>query len=514
MKIVIVGGGTAGWLTALFLNRSFPDSQVALIESTDIGIIGAGEGTTPQLIPALEYLQIPLTDLISFADATIKHSIQFTNWRGDTKSYFHAFQPRSDLQFMPDPYSPLGFIDPHTDESFIYQRKFSDPYEAHNLAALLAALKKSPFFERTALLQSVGNPIELFDRVMNYAVHFNAVQLAELFKLIATQRGVVHIEGTVEKINSSPDDNIESLILEDGRLIDLDFVFDCSGFQRLIIGNHFKSKWVSLQNFLPTNKALAYFKPMSRPTPSYTTAIAMKNGWSWQIPLQTRYGAGYVYSDSFANEDEIKQEIETFEGDNSKNIEWGKAFSFEPGYYEDVWIKNCAAVGLSTGFLEPLEATSIMQTLEHLQHIVSVPMNLLEVPKSEKQRISKHNAMLTQEIAEFLYLHYLSDRSDTEFWKQFHLGAPEIPDFVSEMMQICSYRLPDRRDFLGRQGFSSYNWMAVIDGNGLIPPNQYDALYQSKTRNRAEEYLSLRRNIGIEARRCVDHDTFLSQMRY
>lgn len=513
MKITVVGGGTAGWLTALFLRQSMPDDQIAVIESEEIGIIGAGEGTTPQIIPALDFLQIPLSDLVRFADATIKHSIQFTNWKGDTTSYFHSFQPRVDLQFLPDPWSPATFVNADTDDSYMYQKKYDDPYEAMNIAALLAAMNRSPFFERPCDLRSVRSHIELFDKVCNYAVHFNAVKLADLLKSIATHRGVVHIEGKVQDIHSEANGDITHFTLDDKRVIETDFVFDCSGFQRLIIGKHFKSKWVSFKDFLPTDRAVAYFKPSFRPTPAYTQSIAMKNGWSWQIPLQTRYGAGYVFSSSFTDEDKAREEIVALEGDNASNIEWGKTFKFEPGYYEDVWVNNCIAVGLSTGFLEPLEATSIMQTIRHLELITSLKLNLLEVPKREKKKISLMNAELTSEIADFLYLHYFSDRNDTEFWRQFSYGAKNMPAFIENILDICRYRMPVKEDFKSKIAFTAYNYCAIIDGNSIISKQLYDTFFQTRRNDRTEEYLSMRRNIGIEARRCLDHDAFLSQLR-
>lgn len=513
MKVLIVGGGTAGWLTALFARQCLPHDEIVLVESEDIGIIGAGEGTTPQINTALQFLQIPLRDMITQAEATIKHSILFSNWKGDGTSFSHNFQPRSDLSFLPEHGSPINFINATTDDSFMYQKHFDDPYEANVITMLLSTMKKSPFVERPVDLSTVNDPMQMFDKVCNYALHFNARDLAEFLKEVAIHRGVVRIEGEVASINSDESGDINSIKLSDDRELDCDFVFDCSGFNRLIIGKHFKSDWVSFKHFLPADKALSYFKPQKSNVPAYTQAIAMKNGWSWQIPLQTRFGSGYVYSSSHTDEESVIAEIE--ERENGEEIQWGKSFSFEPGYFKDTWIRNCIAVGLSTGFLEPLEATSLMQTFTHLENIFSLRMNLLEVPKKEKQRISKNYASASEEIANFLYLHYFSERNDTEFWKQFDYGAKNMPELIREMLDISRYRQLVLSDIfhMGLVQFSVSSWVTIIDGNGIISKRQYEEMFANRNFDRTQDYFTLRRNISIAGQQCLNHSVFLSMMR-
>jgi tryptophan halogenase len=514
MKVVVAGGGTAGWFTALFARQCLPDAEVTLIESEEVGILGAGEGTTPQIIQALTFLQIPIRDLIIQAEATIKHSILFSNWQGDGQSYSHGFQARQDLSFLPPEGSPMSFINATTDDSFMYQKHFDDPYEASVITMLLSTMKKSPFVERPVDLSTIQDPLHMFDKVCNFALHFNARQLAEFLKLVGTHRGVVRVEGKISQINSDETGDITSLVLEDGKKIDCDFVFDCSGFQHLIIGKHFKSEWRSFKDFLPADRALAYFKPQRSNIPAFTEAVAMKNGWSWQIPLQTRFGSGYVYSSAYTDEDEVVAEIEEREGEGVE-ITWGKSFKFEPGYYKDVWIRNCVAVGLSTGFLEPLEATSLMQTFVHLENIFSLRMNLLEVPKREKELISKRYASATEEIAQFLYLHYFTAREDTEFWKQFNYSAPNMPELISEILGISKYRqlvFADMQQMALAQ-FSVASWVTIIDGNGLISKQQYAEMYANRHFDRTQDYFSLRRNVSIEGQKCLNHSVFLSMMR-
>lgn len=510
MEYVVVGGGTAGWLTALMVQRSFPDDQVAVIESDDLGILGAGEGTTPQIALALEYLGIHLSDLVKFADATIKHSIRFTNWAGDHDFYHHGFLGRNDIRFMLDTPSSGSFINALTDDSYIYQWKFKDPNEACNFTSFLGATHRVPFAEVSCDLSQVQDILQIYEKLSNHALHFNAVKLAQLLRQIAISRGVKHVEANVVNIETSPHGDITGLVTDSQGVIASDFVFDCSGFHRLIIGKHFNSKWRSFSSFLPADRAIGYFKPMQRPTPAYTEAVAMKNGWSWQIPLQSRWGAGYVYSSAHATEEEIRQEIIEREGDG---VEWGKEFKFDPGYYEQSWINNCVAIGLSSGFLEPLEATSIMQSLLSLEYICSLKVPLLEASKNEKLRYSRRCSAITEEIAEFLYLHYLSDRADTEFWRQFTRTSPNMPDFIKEVVDICNHRFPTKDDFQKNSIFNAENFNVIIDGNGIIPKNKYEAFFANKRYDRSQEYLSMRRNIQLIGLRCVNHDQFLNTLR-
>ena len=510
MDFVVVGGGTAGWLTALMVERSFPDDQVSVIESDDLGILGAGEGTTPQITLALEYLGIHLSDLVKFADATIKHSIRFTNWAGNGDSFHHGFSGRNDLRFMVDVPNSGSFINAPTDDSYIYQYGFKDPGEAHNFSAFLGATHRVPFSEISCDLSQVQDVMQIYEKLANHALHFNAVKLAQLLKKIATSRGVKHIEADVVSVESSPHGDISGLVTDSKGTIPSDFVFDCSGFHRLIIGKHFNSPWRSFSDFLPADRAIGYFKPIQRPTPAFTEAVAMRHGWSWQIPLQSRWGSGYVYSSAHASPDEIKEEIIEREGED---IEWGKEFQFDPGYYRQTWVNNCVAIGLSSGFLEPLEATSIMQSLLSLEYICNLKVPLLEVSKSEKNRYSKYVSATTEEIAEFLYLHYLSDRSDTEFWRQFNRKSPNMPEFIQEIIDICNYRFPMRDDFKKNYVFDTYNFNVIIDGNGIIPKSKYETFFANKRYDRSQEYLSLRRNVQLMGMRCANHDQFLNTLR-
>lgn len=510
MKFVVVGGGTAGWLTALSVRHAFPDSLITVIESEEIGIIGAGEGTTPQILPLLDALGIPFSDLAKFCDATIKQSIKFSNWKGENDSFHHAFVVNKDLQFIQEANELRSMQQSTTCEAHVYASLLNDPQDAYTLAASLSLQNKIPFVEANRDLRLIQNPMALYDPVAAVAVHFNATKLAGFLRAIAAHRNIEQLDGIVGRIISDDYGAITSIVTDQGTTVDGDFFFDCTGFNRAIIGKHFKSKWISFKDILPADKAISYFKPISNDIPSHTEATAMKNGWLWNIPLRSRFGCGYVYSSDFTTSSEVEEEINLME--DGENIEWGRQFSFEAGCYEKIWIKNCMAVGLAAGFLEPLEATSILQTILNLEALLATPINLIENNSRSKNNVNRFNAAITAEIAEFLYLHYFTTRSDTDFWRQFDYGDPKMPEFVKEILEISKERPLDEKDFSSRLVFTAYNFQPIIVGNGLLTDADLRSHYSNFKLDRMEEYLSLRRNIGITTLKATNHNHFLNQI--
>lgn len=349
--IVIVGGGTAGWLSALYLNSKFKNSKITLIESNEIGILGAGEGTTGNIVKFLNDLGITPEDMINNCEATFKSGIDFENWTEPNLSYHH-----------PIDYKPKG---------------------------------------------------------QGYAYHFNARLLAKYLKSLSIERGVNWIEGIVTEPIVNNENQIIGIKTVDS-IIDASFVIDCSGFKRLLIGKHYKSNWVSYESHLKVNTAIPFFIPTGNTDIRTTTkSIAMKYGWMWQIPLQTRKGCGYIFDSTEISEDDAKKEIIEFLG---FDVEFNKAIKFKPGSYENVWIENCVAIGLSSGFLEPLEATSIMTVILQLEVFCEVI--------SEKITLKKYNKFVnsvnTQNMI-FIYYHYLTNRTDTSFWRKTKESASELP---------------------------------------------------------------------------------------
>jgi tryptophan halogenase len=395
-NIVIVGGGTAGWITALEARDVFKDSSITLIESSEIGILGAGEGTTPNFLNFLESKKISLSSVVKNTKATLKNGIKFTNWNGDGKSYFHPF---SDTV----PYHPS-----------VMQALF-EVYKGKNcddivLTSFLSDQNKTKAFFTRSL-----DDFKLIEFDGSLGIHFDARLMATFLKEKGKQRGINVIDGSVIQINTDEQGFISSLDLEDGRRVLTDFVFDCSGFRRLIIGNFYKSQWKSYSDSIPNNRAMPFFIENKGKTPPFTEAIAMKYGWVWKIPVQGRFGCGYVFDKNLVSDEEIKKEIY----DNFGEVDIPRVFNFEAGCYRETWIKNCVSIGLSSGFIEPLEATSIWTQIISLNIFHRC---LQGVYSSDPKVIEYYNSTVfevNEKILAFIYLHYITDRKDTSYWGDF-----------------------------------------------------------------------------------------------
>lgn len=343
-KIVVVGGGTMGWLTALFVRKYWDNTSITLVASSKIGILGAGEGTTPNFPGILSTLGIDLDDFMEKTGSTKKYGIDFINWRGDGKSFLHNFQKNDDI----------------------------------------------------------------------YALHFDARLVAEYLQSISLQRDITYVDALVAGFDEN-EEGITDVNLDTGSKIECDFIFDCSGFERLIIGKHFKTEWHSYEEHLPCNSAIAFFLPQTNPNiqkeRTWTLGISMKNGWIWGAPLKHRWGCGYVYSDQYATADEVLSEAEEYFG---QKLEVVKHFKFKAGTYKKYWVKNCVSIGLASSFLEPLEATSMMTSIMFLRGLQIYNFNP-EYRNLYNERMYNFN----EQNMLFVRHHYTCDRYDTKFWKDY-----------------------------------------------------------------------------------------------
>jgi tryptophan halogenase len=499
MRIVIVGGGSAGWITALYARAFLPGAEITVVESSEIGILGAGEGVTPHFVSQfLDQVGIPVSDLIKHTGTTLKIGIKFTNWNGDGTSYFHPFEdtitPALDLQFLDLDQPGLGVADTH----------FSSMLAARGKVAA----RPKPPFDR----QPGTNPILHFERFGTFAVHFDASRLAVFLKGVARTRGITLVEGKVSKVAQRPDGQIGALLLEDGRTLPTDFVFDCSGMHRLLIGKVFQSPWVDVQDVLPADRALPFFLPIDGPRPPYTEAIAMDSGWAWKIPVQDRYGCGYVFDSSFATEDEARAEVRTKFGDE---LELPRVIPFRAGYYEQIWVKNCVAIGLSSGFLEPLEATAIWALILTLREFLRGHMATPD--EASREAFNAYHRKLNERIVAFLHLHYLSRRRDTPFWATFQ-DRTRRPPLVEEMLRPAGMRWhfenPDA--LLGHPApFLAVSYAHIAAGLGLFDIDhlrQHVAFY-GLHEGQAERTSRQRAHIEQLASQCVLHDDFLDYMK-
>jgi len=484
-NIVVLGGGTAGWLTALYLKIIFNQCNITLIESKKIGILGAGEGSVPVLPRFLSELGLKLPEVIKSTGGTIKNGISFENWNGDGKKYFHGFDVKNILnKFKMPPHFSYGCYDYYLKNLVNNNMSFDD----NTYPPLL----------------SYQNKVDLDN--MSYSYHFDAHKLAEHLKKVGQIRGINLYYDEFKNVKTDEFDNITALNFESGRSQSCDFVFDCSGFNRLLIGKYYKTKWIDYQKHLPIKKAIPFFLKQDESIKPYTQAIAMKYGWIWKIPLQHRYGAGYIFdSDYISDEDAFNEAKEMF-----PEIEYTRTIKFDAGRYEKVWHKNCIAVGLSTGFTEPLEATSIWIAINQLYKLLHFLPDMFSNKNHRKDLYNKITSDMNDSILNFLYFHYMTKRTDSLFWKEFRQKnkPPKDLENLINNIQNCSFHNYDLNTEEQNYSFDYKNYLQVANGLELLNKkfelNSYGNLIPSHT----EYSYTLKNHI----KNAVDHRQFLNSL--
>lgn len=496
-NIVVVGGGTAGWMTALYTKHILPECNVTVIASEEIGVLGAGESTTPMTIDFLDILKLPLSEVIVETKASVKVAARFTGWN-DTGDYY---------------YNPFGADGDLAIESLdrFYYKDFREDCRVFPISILNKDNQKDYDFN----IKLAENNLFPFDsnknRLANFAINFDASLMAKYLKNIAiNKRGILYIDDIVEEIVNDDSGNI-SYILTKNNKVPVDFVFDCSGFNRLIIGKHFNTKWISYKDTLPVDKAFPFFlshDQVGKKVVPYTNAIAMKYGWMWVTPLQHRYGCGYTFDSSYISVDEAKKEVEEYFGFEVNPPKPGLFFQFEAGTYEKSWVKNCISIGLASGFIEPLEATSILSGLHNLRNIH--PDIILSASDKDIKEYNYRFKKSQEEIVDFIYLHYLCTRKDTDFWQNFTINNL-IPNSLNEKIKKADNAELLWKDFEDTNIFGLENYLFVIDGNGIMNYNKYIEKYNGKIKQ--EEflnYLRFRINQDQALQYAIDWNTFIN----
>jgi len=484
MKFVIAGGGSAGWLTALFVKHLFPNNSVTLIQSSEIGTIGVGEATTPHLPNFLDYLKIHPVEIIPHIKGSIKNGISFENWNGDGKKYMHAFHDKI-----------VDFVIPN-----IFEFNCTDYYHREIIS------KKLPM-EDYLYQQKIAYNNKVDINNVNWALHFDAREFAIYLEKIAISRGINLIDGKIVHFENDDRNFIKTVVLENDIKIECDFIFDCTGFRREIIGNFYKQNWKSFRSYMPMKKGIPFWLDSTDNIPSYTSSIALKNGWSWQIPLTHRTGSGYIFDSDYISEDEALQEAETFYG---RKLEVRKVIDFDPGRFQNLWVKNCIAIGLSGSFLEPLESTSIWQTidqLENLRHFLNV------IDKDETKNRSLYNKMMNNSIdhkSYFIYLHYFTKRNDSKFWKEFKQKNPMPKELLDmyETIKDGSFKYFDILDHKTPGTFAVSSFTQV--GYGLDMIDNLDNSIYNNINPSVEEYKNIIDYHYDQV--AIDHKRFLRQL--
>lgn len=450
MHIVVVGGGTAGWLAGLMISSRHPKHKVTVVESSKIGVIGVGESTTGLLTDILnnEIWDFGCNhyDFIVETGASLKYAIKHKNWTPIVDDYYIG---------------PIdgSFTRDHAPDIFF-------AYGLKNLSKkdLIRASQCGTWIHKgkTDFNRNTHN----FNN-MTHAMHVDAHLVGQYFKKITLRKpNTSYIDAKVVDASLDEKGFIKSITLEDNSKIEGDFFIDCTGFARLLISKMPGNNWISYQDNLPVNSAIPFhmeYEENELPEP-YTTAWAQDNGWMWQIPLIDRKGCGYVFCDKFTTPEKAQEEIEARLG---KKINVQKVLKFNTGRQEKHWINNCIAIGLSTAFVEPLEATSIHSTVvmiknftfDYLQNTIEETINTGSV-----RRYNDRAATMFDDFKNFLIMHYMGGRTDTEFWRYISSGATKT-DYIDQLLEMSKHRLLNQHDFnryYGSAGWPLYSY--VIEG--------------------------------------------------
>ena len=421
MKIVILGGGSAGWISALLIQKSFPEHNITVIENTEIGILGAGEGTVSNFNGFLNSVDIDIIDFIKETKSVIKNGVKFVNWNSYQKDYFLGFN-----YFTGEVLSSL--------DNFLFSINNDLNLEDTNFYHKLSEQNKIPI-EKNNINLYLTDKTYREKIAKRFAWHFDASLLAKYFRKVGIERGINTIDVFVKDFVADENNNIVKLITDKNDVIDCDFLIDCSGFKRLVIGKFYKEEWIDYSSLLPADSTVVFFPEKDENLPPYTEIEALKYGWLFRIPLQHRFGSGYVYSSQYISEEEAIKELKEKFGEN---IQIMNRFKFNAGHYKNTWSNNVIALGLSSGFLEPMEATSILILIESLNRALETSNgfknNNFDIRKKYNEELEKrfYDSVL------FVYFHYLTDRTDTVFWKDFlknHPPTPELTKYLNEMFQ-------------------------------------------------------------------------------
>ncbi|MFC3116173.1 tryptophan halogenase family protein [Cellvibrio fontiphilus] len=486
-KIVIAGGGTAGWMSAALLKKVLQQRvDIELVESEEIGIIGVGEATIPPIQTFNSVLGLNEPEFLRETNATIKMAIRFDNWKQQGHSYYHTFgAPGATIGFSPFQHAWLRGRSLGLDKS-IWE------YDLNYLCCEAGVFGK--FDSKDSFYQ------------VPYAYHFDSALYGRYLRKLSEQAGVKRTEGKIASVKLNPDSGfVESLRMENGSEINGDIFIDCSGMRGLLIQGALHTGYEDWSHWLPADRALAVPSERFEKTLPYTRSIAHKVGWQWRIPLTHRNGNGLVYSSQYLSDDEACSTL--LNNLDSTALAEPKPIKFKTGRTLQQWNKNVIAVGLSSGFLEPLESTSIhliqSAIVRLMKHFPNAGISQAQV--DEYNRDSKHEY---ETVRDFIILHYrLTERDDSEFWR--YLRNMPIPDRLAHKMALFR----DTGTVMNDPGdiFLDSSWLQVMMGQGIMPRDYHP----SADIPAANELQQMLERIATAKRKPLEqlptHDAFLQQ---
>ncbi|MDH4124064.1 MAG: tryptophan 7-halogenase [Gammaproteobacteria bacterium] len=484
IRVVVAGGGTAGWLTAYSLVKRLGNLlDITLVESDQIGTVGVGESSVPTMRRFHQFFGIDEREFMRATQATFKLCIVFENWGAPGQRYAHTFGEIGQSNWL---------VEFHQYWLEAYANGFGGSLEDYCLE--LKAAKAGKF------------AVKAGETPLKYAFHLDATAYAGFLRQKSESLGVRRVEGKIsEVIVDSVTGNIQSLELEQDRQVAGDFFVDCTGFKSLLLGSALHVEFEDWSHWLAADRALAVQTTSTEPPLPYTRAIAHSSGWQWRIPLQSRTGNGLVYSSGFCSDDDAR--VTLLGNITGQSITEPRLLKFKTGRRKNAWQKNCVAIGLSAGFIEPLESTSIHLIDTAVVRLMRLfPFSGAMAPLAEQ--FNRETLVEWEAVRDFIILHYkLTQRDDSEFWNYYR--TMDIPDSLAHRMEIFrehGFAWPDSVSF-----FPAHSWVQVMFGQGLFPEHRHGASRILPPEALKLELEKLSAFVNHNLAKLPDHNDFLRQ---
>jgi tryptophan halogenase len=479
MKILVVGGGTAGYISALILKK-YLDCQIDMVYSDSVGIIGVGEGSTEHFKEFMDFIGITHHDIIKNCDATYKSGIMFEGW--GQKKYLHNVGG--------------DFAKLYSQYPFVYARQISNRDNFFNLQTFW-----ENYIETEYINKEFQPPFNQF--------HFNTYKLNEFLKNLAISRNIKIYEDIIKEIHLSAINGEISFLSGNLSEYHYDFYIDATGFKKLLI-SRLEPTWESFKDFLRMKSAITFQTEDEENYNLWTLSKTLDYGWLFRIPVWGRYGNGYVFDSDYITYDTAVNEVSKI---FNREINPGKAFSFDPGFFRNSWIKNCCAVGLSSNFVEPLEATSIGITIQQSFLLMN------RITNYNDKTIESYNKSfkdIMYNVRDFIFLHYMIKKKDSQFWIDMQTINP--PDTLKQNLEIWKHKLPIREDFCTVSNyvlFLEHNYINILQGIDFFDVNSIKKEFEKHSLEKRIEADNIIKNLKFrdEYIKRISHKDFLKIIR-
>ncbi|MEV6971973.1 tryptophan halogenase family protein [Kitasatospora sp. NPDC093806] len=514
-KVVIVGGGTAGWMTASYLKAAFGERiDITLVESGNVGTVGVGEATFSDIRHFFEFLGLKERDWMPACNATYKLAVRFENWREPGHYFYHPFEQMRSVNGFPltDWWLQQGPTDRFDKDCFVMASVIDQGLSPRMLDGTLI---DQPFDETADEMAGLTMSEHQGKTQFPYAYHFEAALLAKYLTTYSVERGVKHIVDDVQDVQLDERGFISGVRTKEHGDVTGDLFVDCTGFRGLLLNKALEEPFISYQDTLPNDSAVALQVPMDmerRGIRPCTTATAQDAGWIWTIPLMGRVGTGYVYAKDYLSPEEAEATLRKFVGPAADDVQ-ANHIKMRIGRSRNSWSRNCVAIGLASGFVEPLESTGIFFIHHAIEQLVkNFPGE--DWNPTHRDLYNSAIANVMDGVREFLVLHYVgAKRADNQYWRD--TKTRQIPDSLAERIEQWKTQLPDSETVFPRyHGLPPYSYMCILLGTGGIELKPSPALALSDPSAAEREFRLIREKTDRLAQVLPKaYDYFAAQMR-